>query len=115
MRSEETCTQYAPTMTNEANRDCWLAGEQTTRSITRQSSPIHFLPPLFSPLALFLNGKIGSNRTNIIGRRQHLSELENAHTEFIHYFNECCNEYNKSENFAPFSIIIVRQRQSDRY
>ena len=49
-----------------------LAGEQTTRSITRQSPPIHSLPPLYSPslAALsFLNGKIVSNRTNIIGRR----------------------------------------------
>ena len=104
-----------------------LAGEQTTRSITRQSPPIHSLPPLYSPsppslAALsFLNGKIVSNRTNIIGRRQHLSELENAgamrsvttHLD-LHDFKESCNAQNKSENFAPSATIIVRQRQSDR-
>lgn len=130
VQRDKICTQYAPTMTNGGGRSQsgWAGDNKrpSTRSIPRQSSPIHSPPsPLLSrlppSLALFLNGKIVSNRTNIIGRRQHLSELENAgamrsvttHLD-LHDFKESCNAQNKSENFAPSATIIVRLRQSDR-
>ena len=78
VQRDKICTQYAPTMTNGGGRSQsgWAGDNKrpSTRSIPRQSSPIHSPPsPLLSrlppSLALFLNGKIVSNRTNIIGRR----------------------------------------------